>query len=104
MAVYSTMFFAAQLTAATNLTAYTVPAGKVAVVRDFDCLVQAAGANGCGPVDGTRSLAWAFILNAGALTGGQWRGRQVFVAGEQFGWLITGGNWNVRCSGYLLDA
>lgn len=102
--VYSTRFYIGVLPTALT-TVYTVPAGRVAVLRDID------GTNG---VAGDQYLllyiAGFFVLNLdanGASSGlaryYNWRGRQVLNAGESIQLQASAGG-DIALSGYLLTA
>lgn len=102
--VYSTLFYGALASSAGTTVAYTVPVGKVAILRDADIVAAGAGA-GVFLQEGTTPVTFYFT---GAPTGFQWyewRGRQVFDAGMT---IVVGRfdaqTYGVRLSGYLLDA
>jgi hypothetical protein len=91
--------------AAGNVTAWTVLAGTVLIVRDVDVVsitgaaatvLVFAGGTGATFV-ATPSLATRELYS--------WRGRQVLPAGEELHVLVTaGGDFDVTISGYVLDA
>jgi hypothetical protein len=103
-AVYSTRLFDAHsLVLAEH---FTVPAGKVCIVRDIDVFFTALSAGNVNivtPADGTFAY-FSYVPSEPALQ--SWRGRQVFVAGEEVGVLpdFVTGECDVTISGYLLDA
>lgn len=104
--IYSTQFVAALVDGAGGATIYTVPAGKVAVIRDItlredtgDTATLIIGVTKPGPVT-------PYIQGWGDVGGGltvTWQGRHVAVAGDQLWLYSTVGNVLVLISGYLLD-
>lgn len=103
-AVYSTRFFAVSGRTTNGLAAYTVPAGFVAIVSDFDVTMTSGAPATILLYDGVAGSGFVPITLSAILTPGRWSGHQVWNAGESFGWALTGGTWNIRCSGYLLTA
>lgn len=101
--VYSTRFL--QEVGLVGAAGYVIPAGFVGVVRDLDAYVAAplltstdlflVGAGG-------QKLAW-WTTDADTTTTPEWRGRQVFAAGETVT-VVSTGSVDVTVSGYLLTA
>jgi hypothetical protein len=106
-AVYSTRFVSVA-PAATNTLYYTVPPGKVAIVR---CITfgwaEPARTNGVATVVLGAANSRIYVKSVVAATAGSdvWEGRIVLPAGEQLRASYTGtsGQW-LTISGYLLDA
>lgn len=100
--IYSVRFFAVHDQPAIAPLTYTVPAGRLAVVRDIDVY--------CGdPLGGEEFFArgsvsevfWQASLGLGETGWRNWRGRQVIYEGES--WDIFGTKiFDVAASGYLL--
>lgn len=102
---YSTRFLrgAFNSAAAANLLKYTVPVGKVIVVRSVDLFVDQVGVG----IFGMLSPSWAAFAstaNVPIQNVRTWEGRQVFTAGEVLGATWISGNHSLLVSGYLLDA
>lgn len=104
MSIYSTRFYGAVYTGSGAVTTlYTVPAGKVAVLRD----VEATSV-------GTTVTLYVLVLGGVVLrewsstSAGQsfpWTGRQVLNAGEALNaYAPTSQQWSLLVSGYLLDS
>lgn len=86
--------------AATDL--FTVPDGFVYVVRDIDGWSEsAAGADVYLGVTGNRAILLKVASN---VVGCQWRGRQVYSAGNIFQAFPTQANFHLKISGYKLSA
>lgn len=84
----------------------TCPSGKVMVVRDIDAYTKATLLpSELFVVDITTggAFAWNFQGPTQAVIY-SWRGRQVFSEGLGFQARADSGTWDVRVSGYLLDA
>lgn len=100
--VYSTRFFQRTVNnlASNNLARYTVPAGKLAVVRSISIVVYGIGDIYIGNVGGD---SW-WLLTRGTASGAdrQWSGAQVVLAGETLGVKWVSGDMSISCSGYLL--
>lgn len=104
MSVYSTRFIAALGLSPFSGATYTVPSGKVAIVRDIDV----------SNVSGAASRPFLYYSAAGYVvtylpidappSASSWRGRQVFEASEVFGVYAQAATINAFVSGYLLDA
>lgn len=103
-AVYSTRFIAATMASGLH-SAYTVPAGKVAIVRDVDVVSQGSTFPTTLGLYAPGVSAFLFVvtLASSALWAG-WRGRQVFTAGEVLDTYDAYGGSSIFVSGYLLDA
>lgn len=90
-----------------NVTAsqnVTVPAGFAWIVRDIDVYGGTGSSGhylnvGAGPT----LFFWTALGPVSAtLFAFQWRGRQVFTEGMDFGVYPSGGSWSGRISGYEL--
>lgn len=102
--VYSTLLFSGIRTGPAGFALYTVPAGKVAVLRDADILAQTA-AGVVLLLDQTPGVNFANLTFPAALSSVQWTGRQVFPAGQIIAVnIIAAATFQIRLSGYLLDA
>jgi hypothetical protein len=101
--VYSTRFAALTLAPSGSLSAiYTVPSGFVAVLRDIDGIVTSGGA---GQLFLGMGATWWFEMPLLAATSGfQWRGRQVFLAGETISAQTVTATVQMHVTGYLLSA
>jgi hypothetical protein len=97
--VYSTRFIL--IDSLNGSTAYVVPAGKRAVVREMDAIARSAGG-----ANVYLYVAGVAIVNdniPGTGTGyTQWRGEVVARAGETIQ-VTTTLSCNVYCGGFLLD-
>jgi hypothetical protein len=104
--VYSTRFVASLLTT-TAVTYYTVPAGKVAVVRTmsigWSSLARLAGT--FSVLLGTsNSLIWRMNYSASTVGSDKWEGNMVLPAGEILRALTTTpGTFYLTVSGFLLS-
>jgi hypothetical protein len=99
-AVYSVKFF--ELHGLNGVSSVTVPAGHNYIVRDLDVYCDNSGAGGTFFFKGNQSQTiWHLSLAAFATTDGQWRGRQVFPAGQSFS-VVADTNSDVTVSGYDL--
>lgn len=105
--IYSTRFYGGQIVAAGETDLYTVPAGKVAVVRDISV-------SNVTTTDAGQLLIYV-LLDAGNAdlfrvasvpSHGfvQWQGRQVLNAGETLALYETNTTIRAMVSGYLLSA
>ena len=85
---------------------YTVPVGKVAILRDVD--VYGGGVITFSQLfledSDTGGAITQWVSSEGNAFAGIWRGRQVFAAGEGFKFRSPLTEWDVRASGYLLNA
>lgn len=103
--VYSLRIFASGgLSPGAGTVGPVVPAGLVYILRDIDafCSTAASGDNFVvfSQVGG---VLWDLLLpTTPEGTGFQWRGRQVYAAGEQVGFRSFQGTWAVAASGYQL--
>lgn len=99
--VYSVKFF--ELQGLLGFVSYTVPPGYVAVVRDLDAYASAgAAAQNLYLIGNVLQTIWWHNWTGLSIATAQWRGRQVFVAGEQFH-LNSDAGVDVTVSGYLLS-
>ena len=82
--------------------AYTVPAGKRLVIRDIDCFFGGGIGGGAANFTGTLGQTFAYFSFTGLSSSAfEWRGRQVFYAGETVA-MVSGQGIDVTVSGYLL--
>jgi hypothetical protein len=98
--VYSTQFIA--WSDETNPPAFEVPTGYVLVLRDID-VVSGGGSIinwEAGATPGSKIAGGQFTVES-IIQHQQWRGRQVFNAGE-FIYFASDGATDGRVSGYLL--
>lgn len=80
---------------------YTVPAGYLAVVRQFDC-INIGGGTAVIELNIT-SIGYIFVAQSSSyLDYHQWKGRAVVNEGEQLNAFQSSGAWGYQCSGYLL--
>jgi hypothetical protein len=103
--VYSVRHFSAGgLTAGAGTVGPVVPAGFVWVVRDIDALEITGSTPAQMEVLNPNFQPFWFIDRNFPQVGAnfQWRGRQVFQAGEQIGFKAFSGTWSIMCSGYSL--
>jgi hypothetical protein len=104
--VYSTRFVNVA-PAGTNTIYYTVPAGKVAVVRTMT-FGYAEPARQAGAMTvllaAANSRVWVVLTTASSAGSAEWQGNMVLPAGEQIRAAYTGtpGQW-LTVSGFLLD-
>lgn len=103
--VYSQRLFAVQaLTNAAGVVGPVVPAGVIWVLRDLDIVVEAgATGNNMGVKNQVGGLLAFFSV--GTATPGPnfaWRGRQIYAVGEQIGFEVFSGTWDIAASGYQL--
>lgn len=101
--IYSTKFAAGSQTAGTSSAVFTVPVGKIAVVRSISLAPQAGPTTQCAVNDfGNGEI---FTVHGGnqydTLT---WTGRAVMNAGDVIQIDAIAGTWSYHVSGYLLDA
>lgn len=105
--VYSTRFAAARVDGSGGGSLYTVPAGKVAIVRDIS-FTPIGGDLTTGYYLFVRTPAGDCVLwgppARDAHTTALWTGRQVLEAGDQLRYVGTGVQTDYLVSGYLLDA
>lgn len=104
--VYSTHFFSGYVATSAQASAmgYTVPAGKVAVVRSVDMFASTPGSVFVGRLLGGLVIP---ILSSTGLTSFQtrhWDGDQVHAAGVRIQCQWIDGVIGVNCSGFLLNA
>lgn len=101
--IYSTQFAAGSQASGTTTVVYTVPAGKVAVVRDIVVGAQDTPANSVA----VNYYGVAEIYQAGAIaqySTAHFEGRVVLNAGDSIDVDAISGTWTYVISGYLLDA
>lgn len=91
------------LTGVTDHLLFTVPAGRVWILRDLD-LTLTGGAPGNIFLLDEDAVQFAQWLGVAANTYIPWRGRQVFAAGSELHLFTNGGTWDLRGSGYDLSA
>jgi hypothetical protein len=109
---YSKRFMSGRALAHENVRIYEVPAGKVAVVRDFSGLrqseIEPSECAFLGPFDETiyQTEKPPFVEAGRYFVGGsfQWHGHAVFYAGENIKVVGLGGLCDFYLSGYLLSA
>lgn len=104
--VYSTRFVCGQVGSGAQADSleWTVPAGKVAIVRSVSFVANAVGVTLLGVRPGGGNLG-AFFSSAGtALNDSKaWTGHQVLNAGDKVGLHWISGNVFVIASGFLLN-
>jgi hypothetical protein len=100
-AVYSTSFM--QRLRLDGGSPYTVPAGVVAVLRDWDAYVRSDDAieGSVALLGGAGQIVDSFTMAAGVAQKHQWTGRQVIPSGQTFT-VSTPCPVDVTLSGYLL--
>jgi hypothetical protein len=104
VSVYSTLFLAAHDQPAVVPATYTVPAGKLAVVRDLDAyLGTSLSARQIYALGSAGQVFWQASLAINESGWRSWRGRQVIPEGQSF-YLFATDVWDLTASGYLLDA
>lgn len=107
MAVYSVLFFQGTFGGGGVVTAFTVPAGYVYVVRDLDAVSPASSTSiVMSELVANQNFA---VVPAGPVTDQAvqpytWRGRQVFESGQQLGLAALFDLVFARVSGYALTA
>jgi hypothetical protein len=104
--VYTVRFLAARpiSVATADAARFTVPAGKVAIVRSVAIFTDTPG---CLLFGIAQPFDWAHFVSsqsAAQYTVVNWEGRHVVRAGEQMGCQWLSGAQRVVASGYLLDA
>lgn len=101
--IYSTQFAAGSQASGTTTVVYTVPAGKVAVVRDIVVGAQNAPANSVAINYAGVAEIWEVGTIAQYSTA-HFEGRVVLNAGQTINVDAIAGTWTYIISGYLLDA
>jgi hypothetical protein len=103
--VYSTRFVVASVNSSATAAAasFTVPAGRVAVVRSVDLFVDVVGLVQFR-YQQSPWTAWVSTVGVPLHNVRSWEGRHVFVAGEVIGCYWGSGAAGVIASGYLLNA
>lgn len=104
--IYSTRFLAHGVDSTAHATAalYTVPTGKLAVIRCIDLVCMTAGLVYVGHTAGG---GWVWLETTQGLVANQSRHvetRQVVPAGQQVKCLWVSGDCAVSVSGYLFSA
>jgi hypothetical protein len=87
------------------LSQVVVPDGSVIVLRDVDVVEASGGGAGIFQIlSASGGIMWSVQRGAG-IAGAvfQWRGRQVFHAGEVITFQVVSGVWDVQASGYELS-
>jgi hypothetical protein len=79
--VYSTLLFRGSVPNG-DISAFTTPAGMVAIVRDIDVVVRTGGASGFSFFDDATGTEFWRVKPVPSDTVQQWRGRQVLNAGD----------------------
>ena len=105
--VYTTRFIAHQGLDAAAPAGYLVPAGYVAVVRTADTYhgQNVIDADYCLLKSITGNWSW-WVASVSGDSFHEWRGwqgRVMFDEGEEFGFQVINGIWDVTCSGYLFQ-
>lgn len=100
--VYSIRIFAQG--ALTGTHPVTVPAGLVYVLRDVDVWSRTQTSGDAFAILGSNAQLLWFVAIPPLVNPwiGQWRGRQIFNAGETVTFESAGGEWDVTASGYQL--
>lgn len=104
MSVYSTLFFLGTV-GVTQITAYTVPAGYVAVIREIDARDFSGAVNGlyiASNVSGFGTFTWSFLSNVAGGDAVQWKGRTVLPAASTILLAAGAASFQAAVSGYLL--
>lgn len=101
---YSTTFFMQFAFSSGSANVYTVPAGKVAILRDVDGILASTGLAYLLLGEATFGMFYTALAGSVVNDRVEWRGRQVYVAGEAIRLGASGGTWHCRGGGYLLDA
>lgn len=101
MSVYSTLFLNVNV-AAGGSASYSVPTGKIAVVRCISMMPTGAGLTGANLQASGVALIWAVTTGTLNITQ-HWDGRQVINSGGSIVARNTGAGADWLVSGYLLD-
>lgn len=102
--VYSTRLLATHDQPAITPAVYTVPVGKLLIVRDIDVYFGSAlGTREVYAFGSAGQVFWHESVGPTLNGSRQWTGRQVFYAGENFSLSATD-VFDLAASGYLLDA
>lgn len=103
MQVYSTRFLAVHDQAGGVPAVYSVPAGKLAVIRDMDVYFGASLAARQVYAEGSAGqVFWQDSVGSTLAGWRSWRGRQVLYPGENFIMFGTD-TFDLTASGYLLN-
>jgi len=83
--------------------ALVVPPGVVWVVRDIDAFFGGGVSGGALNVTGTLGQTFAYFPYTGLVSSSfEWRGRQIFDAGDAWG-FVSGAGVDLTISGYELS-
>jgi hypothetical protein len=88
----------------TGVVGPVVPAGFVYVVRDIVAF-ELTGATGAGLLwngSADQIIRQWLVTSDSESRNVHWTGRQVYAEGEQVGFQVETGTWNVMASGYQL--
>lgn len=98
------IYVAAAQTSGVGAVGPIVPAGLVYVLRDIDVTEQSDTAGALVIVlNSAGGVLWAAKRETtGELGYYEWRGRQVYTAGEQIVFRVLSGTWDIMASGYQL--
>ncbi len=100
--IYSTQFYEGYTAALGSHALYTVPAGKIAIIRSISVAVVSAAVNQ-GYIGVTGKSLIAAWTNLPIITDKQVNCRQVLNAGEVLTLQLNTSDVAVAVSGYLLD-
>lgn len=103
--VYSLPIFSAgSIIGASGVVGPVVPPGVVYVVRDIMAF-ELTGANGAGLLwngSNDQIIRQWLVDSTTESRNVHWSGRQVYEVGDQVGFQVETGTWNVMASGYQL--
>lgn len=107
MAVYTVRVALAAYSTSTDV--YTVPTGKVLILRNFNARNTHATTTGRAGFGDNTSGTPIIPVQSPVLAGGDswsWEGRAVFNAGDKIRVVVTGASvtYHVSIAGYLFDA
>lgn len=100
--IYSKQLAATSYDDASPHDIYTVPAGRLAIVRDLDILANITG-TGLLFMQLSGVDAKAFTFTSAGIDSLEWRGRQVLNEGEALSFVapgLTSGRYFIVASGY----
>lgn len=101
--IYSVKFYAGNQAAGAQVSVYTVPTAKVAVIRSIEVGAQSPPANSCAVnLYGVAEIYSTEAINQYRTA--HWDGRTVLEAGDVIAVQAILGTWTFIISGYLLDA
>lgn len=101
MAVYSTLFYRGHIASGATVTAFTVPAGNIVVVRELVGTPYGAAAALNLEVAGPLYI-WTLAGGATAFVMSKLDGRTVFNGGDVLQLHAYNADWDAVLSGYLL--